>query len=144
MIFRRLACKLCTCSKGMLRANQSEILEAHGVPDDLVGRSYRDLYHLHRWLGDMRSILHAIRKDTAPVYSVLDVGCGTGLVGEHLGRRLDVEIRGVDIRSYPGIPAHIPIVQADATGDRLPSAEVAYCMHLGHHLSEDGLTALIR
>jgi hypothetical protein len=35
-------------------------------------------------------------------------------------------------------------VHADGRRDHLPFADVAYCMHLGHHLSEEDLIDLIR
>jgi hypothetical protein len=56
--------------------------------------------------------------------------------------RLGVEVAGVDL--HPPQDAPVPIVQADAIRDRLPAADVAICLCLGHHLSEEELAALIR
>ena len=128
----------------MVRVNQLEILEQSGLPDDLVSRAYRDLARLHRWLGDTRFIVRAIRRDPLPVRRVLDVGCGPGLVAERLSRQLGVEVVGADIRTPPSVCTAVPIVRADARCDRLPQADVAFSMHLGHHLSEGDLAALIR
>jgi SAM-dependent methyltransferase len=126
------------------RENESEILDADGVPDELVKRAYRDLARIHRWLGDTQFVIRAIREDPIPVRRILDVGCGTGLVLENVRRKLGVEAFGVDVNPRRSISRAIPTFQADAVRDSLPSADVAYCMHLGHHLSEGDLVSLIR
>jgi SAM-dependent methyltransferase len=128
----------------MLRENKPEILEQADVPEALVQRAYRDLAQIHHFLGDTRFIVRAIRRDPLPVNRILDVGCGTGLVLDEVGRTLGVEVIGADIRLHPSISAPVPIVQADALQDPLPPADIAFSMHLGHHLSESGLVELIR
>jgi 2-polyprenyl-3-methyl-5-hydroxy-6-metoxy-1,4-benzoquinol methylase len=128
----------------MVRKNVSEILDQDSVPEELVERAYRDLARIHHWLGDTRFIVNAIRQDPLPVHRILDVGCATGLVLEEMGRRLGVEVVGAEINPHPSIAAPIRIVKANAVHDELPSADVAICMHLGHHLSEGDLVGLIR
>jgi SAM-dependent methyltransferase len=128
----------------MVRTNESEILDQDDVPEELVERAYRDLARIHHWLGDTRFIVNAIRRDPLPVHRILDVGCGTGLVLDQIGRRLGVEVVGAEISPHPSIAAPVPIVKADAVRDPLPSAEIAFSMCLGHHLSEDDLVGLIR
>jgi len=127
-----------------MRKYETEILEQNGIPDVLVSRAYRDLARIHRWMGDTRLVVNAIRRDPLPVSRVMDVGCGTGLVLEEVRRALGVQVVGVDLRLHPRIAAPVPIVRADACCDTLPYADVAYCMHLGHHLPETGLADLIR
>ncbi len=128
----------------MVRTNETEILDNSGVPEELVGRAYRDLARIHRWLGDTRYVVTAIRRDPLPVRRVLDIGCGTGLIAEQVARELGVEVIGVDLRLYPAIPAPVRIVRADAARDDLPHADVAFCMNVGHHLGEQELAGLIR
>jgi SAM-dependent methyltransferase len=128
----------------VVRKNESEILDQDGVPEELVERAYRDLARIHHWLGDTRFIVNAIRRDPLPVHRILDVGCGTGLVLEEIAHRLGVEVVGAEISPHPSIAAPVPIVKADAVRDPLPSAEIAFSMCLGHHLSEDDLVGLIR
>src|ERR1700730_505708 len=128
----------------MIRKNESELLDQDDVPEELVERAYRDLASIHRWLGDTRFIVNAIRRDPLPVHRILDVGCATGLVLEEIGRRLGVDVVGTEINPHPSIAAPVPIVQANAVHDPLPSAEVAFSMCLGHHLSESDLVRLIR
>ncbi len=89
-------------------------------------------------------MIDAIRRDPLPVRRVLDVGCATGLVLHRVGRTLGVDVVGADVQPRPAFAAPIPIVRADACYDPLPAADVAYCMHLGHHLGGDDLIRLIR
>lgn len=128
----------------MIRENQAEILDRDGLPDELVERAYRDIARIHNWMGDTDIIVRAIHHDPLPVGRVLDVGCATGLVLEQVGRRLGVDVIGVDINPRPRVAARVPILQADARCDPLPCADVAFCMHLGHHLHERDLVDLIR
>jgi SAM-dependent methyltransferase len=128
----------------MIRKNETEILDHNSVPDELVARAYRDLARIHRWLGDTNSIIRAISQDPLPVRRVLDVGCATGLVLQEVQRKLGVEVIGVDINPHPCIAAPVPILQADARRDPLPPADVAFSMHLGHHLREREVAHLIR
>ena len=127
----------------MTRENRSEILDDTGVSDDLVSRAYRDLAVIHRWLGDTRLVCRAISRDPLPVRRILDVGCATGLVLEDLRRKLGVEAIGVDLAPRPSISSSVEILQADAVRDRLPCADIAISMYVGHHLPEDDLERLI-
>jgi SAM-dependent methyltransferase len=110
----------------------------------LVEQAYRDMASIHRWLGDIRSLVRAIQRDPLPVRRVLDVGCATGLVLQRIGRVLAVEVAGVDIQPHPSIAAAVPISRADGRLDPLPEADVAVSMYLGHHMNEEDLVRLIR
>jgi SAM-dependent methyltransferase len=94
-------------------------------------------------LGDTGAIVRAIRRDSLPVRRVLDVGCATGMVLAEIGERLNVEVIGVDLDPRPSISS-VPVVRADAIRERLPDADVAFSMHMAHHLPEEELAQLIR
>lgn len=128
----------------MRRENIPEILEQGNIPEEVVRTAYRDLARIHRWLGDVRFIVNAIRRDPLPVRRVLDIGCGTGLVLKDVWQRTGIDVVGADIRPQSYGAASIPVIRADARHDRLPVADVAFCMHLVHHLCEDDLVKLIR
>ncbi|HWB85779.1 MAG TPA: methyltransferase domain-containing protein [Bryobacteraceae bacterium] len=128
----------------MIRNHGLEILDKEGVPDDQVTRAYRDLARIHRWLGDTAFVVRAIQRDPLPVSRILDVGCGTGSVLDHVRRKLGVEGLGVDVKPRQAAAAAPHIIRADAVRDPLPCADVAFSMHLGHHLSESDLVSLIR
>ena len=128
----------------MIRRDEAEILDGADVPEELVARAYRDIAAIHYWLGDVRCMVSAIRKDPRPVRRILDVGCATGLVLQRVGQRLGVEVVGVDIHPRPAVAARVPIVLADARFEPLPDADVAFCMNLAHHRSAADLTRRIR
>jgi SAM-dependent methyltransferase len=128
----------------MQRANITEILDSEEVPEELAARAYNDLARIHWWLGDTHSVIRAIRNDPRPVRRILDIGCGNGMVAEIVRRKLSVEAIGVDLKPLASKGSGVPIVRADAVRDQLPNADVAFSMHLGHHLSESDLIGLIR
>jgi SAM-dependent methyltransferase len=128
----------------MHREYKHEVLDAPDVPDAQASRAYRDLARIHHWLGDTRFIVGAIRRNPWPVRRILDVGCATGLVSEDVGRKLGVEAFGVDLNPRRSGGASIHMIQADATRDPLPCADVAFSMHMGHHLTEADVMGLIR
>ena len=130
--------------KGMKRVHEPEILDLPGVPADLVDRAYMDVARIHRWLRDTAFVVRAIRGDTLPVRRIMDVGCAGGFVLADVRHRLNVAAVGVDLFPQRSVCPAIRIVQADAVRDPLPHADVAFCMHVGHHLPEADLAELIR
>lgn len=73
---------------------------------------------------------------------VLDIGCGGGALLEYLGRRLGVEVIGVDQK--PPATTVVPVIEADAVTQKLPDADVAVCTLTAHHLKPEEIVALIR
>jgi SAM-dependent methyltransferase len=126
------------------RSFQKEILEQENVPDRLVESAYRDLTRIHRFLGDTASVIAAVRRDPLPVRRILDIGCAQGGVLRDVRKQLGVEVVGVDLNLPVMRDLPFSIVRADAVRDPLPPADLAFSMHLGHHLSEHDLAALIR
>jgi SAM-dependent methyltransferase len=126
------------------RQNEAEILDGDGVGDDEAARAYEQLARIHRLIGDTAFVVRAIRRDALPVFRVLDLGCAAGYVTEEVQRKLGVEVIGVDVNPRRPAEARIPIFRADAVHGQLPAADVAFSMHLVHHLTESDLADLIR
>ena len=128
----------------MQRSVQAELLDGDGIPEAQVARAYSQLTRIHQYLGDTRAIVAAIREDPLPVRRVLDIGCAHGGVLRDVQRRLGVEAIGIDLKPPPAPHGSPLILAADGTTDRLPTADVAFSMYLGHHLCERSLRQLIR
>jgi 2-polyprenyl-3-methyl-5-hydroxy-6-metoxy-1,4-benzoquinol methylase len=128
----------------MVRIDETELLDDPTLPDDMVERAYRDIAAIHRWLGDRRAIRNAIRADRRPVRRILDVGCGTGLVLQYLGETLGADVVGADIEPRLRVSTAVPIIRADACRDLLPAVDVAFCMHVCHHLPPRDVIRMIR
>ena len=121
-----------------------EILERPGVPDELISRAYNQLTWIHRLLGDTAAVVAALENDPLPVRRILDIGCAEGGVLQQIRKKLAVDVIGVDIRRPAGLDLPFPIWVADAVHEPLPEADVAFSMYVGHHLSDEEITKLIR
>jgi SAM-dependent methyltransferase len=128
----------------MNRSYEAEILDGEDIPEHVIVRAHQDLDRLHGLLGNTAAFVAALKTDPLPVRRVLDVGCGHGGLLLQLQRQLGVDVVGADLRPPAASAAPFPIVQADATKDRLPEADVAISSYLAHHLSEEGFISLIR
>jgi SAM-dependent methyltransferase len=126
------------------QSSEIEILDGPNVPEHLIDRAYRDLTKIHRFLGDTRAIVGAIRRDPMPVRRVLDIGCARGGVLRQVQRRLAIDVVGVDRNPSTTTHTPFPILRADAIQDQLPAADVAFSMLLAHHLAPCDVAALIR
>ncbi len=126
----------------MQRSFDSEFLDGHDVPPAVADRAHRALVLTHTLLGNRAAIVRALRRHPTPLRRLLDVGCGHGGLASYLAARLSLDAVGVDLK--PPAAAPIPIVQADATKDALPQADVAISVCLAHHLTADQLVDLVR
>lgn len=126
----------------MQRVLKPEILDGNDVPEELVARAYRELTTIHRVLGDTHCVVQALRHDPLPVRRVLDIGCGRGGILAEVTRALGIEGIGIDIS--PPAWGDARILKADAVRDPLPQADVAFSIHVAHHLSASDLIQMIR
>ena len=125
------------------RSFELEILDGSDVPEPVRQRCYEELARLHRRIGTTRAIVSRIRRDPAPVRTVLDIGCGYGSLLRELQHRLGVKATGIDLMP-PSRHLDVPILNADAVHDPLPSADLAVSLAMAHHLSSADLAGLIR
>jgi 2-polyprenyl-3-methyl-5-hydroxy-6-metoxy-1,4-benzoquinol methylase len=128
----------------MRRSLVPEIMDDPRTPEDARERFHHQLTFVHRFLGNHRAILEALRGDSQPIRRVLDIGCGYGELLDEIRRTLRVDVAGIDLRAPKRNAFDVPIVEADATRDRLPEADVAVCIMVVHHLGKDDITALVR
>jgi SAM-dependent methyltransferase len=127
----------------MERVDTAELLEDHSLPDDVVASAYRDLARTQRLLGNTAAIFRQLRKSGDPIASVLDLGCGQGLLLKEIREKLGVHVTGFDLRPAPSSEA-VPILTGNAAVDPLPCADVALAVCMVHHLCEADVVRLIR
>ena len=124
------------------RAQEQEILDEWEPDAETLRQSYKELDHLHRWLGNRAAVLKELRRLSIGRRSrVLDIGCGQGALLRVIRARLGCEAVGIDLRGGCG---QAEIVQADAVRDSLPRANAAVCVVMAHHLDPQALQTMIR
>lgn len=128
----------------MRRSLAPEIMDDPHLPDEFRARVLCQLGSLHRFLGNHRAVLEALRHDTRPIHRVLDIGCGNGELLDEIRRQMHVDVAGIELIPPGRNVFDVPIVRADATRERLPEADVAVCLLVIHHLSKDEIMALVR
>jgi len=128
----------------MRRSLTPEIMDDPDVSYETWERFHRQLGSLHRFLGNQRAILDALRRHPHPIGRVLDIGCGDGALLNAIQRDLRVEVQGIDLRPPKRQFFDVPITAADAARDRLPDADIAICVAVFHHFTEDEITAVVR
>jgi len=127
----------------MRRSLAPEIMDDAHAPEELLERFHRQLGALHRFLGNHRAILDALRQDAQPIHRVLDIGCGNGALLDEIRRQMHVDVVGVELRPPERNVFDVPIVKADASRVRLPQADIGVCIMVIHHLTKDEITALV-
>jgi len=119
-----------------------ELMDAPDFPASQLAEVHRDLAKIHRLLGSFPTIERFLRDDDQPIRRVLDIGCGDGAFLRYLRDRMSIDVIGAD--PIPGPSGDIPIVNADATTDRLPEADVAVALLVSHHLTPEQNISMIR
>ena len=126
------------------RAPAPEIMDDPNVPEDVWEKFHRDLSRLERVLGCHRTVIRALQDCERPAESVLDIGCGNGMLLRKIRQDLGVAVTGIDLRTPRNPEPDITIMETDAVRDPLPPADVAVSVYLVHHLSERSIVDLIR
>ncbi|MES1256821.1 MAG: methyltransferase domain-containing protein [Acidobacteriota bacterium] len=126
----------------MIRSLEPELMDSDEINGPILDKFHRDLARIHRLLGSFPTIERFLRKDEKPVRRVLDIGCGGGDLLSYLRRRMGVEVVGIDLK--PGYRNDVPVIEADATRELLPEADVAISSLVAHHLTPEQNIALIR
>jgi 2-polyprenyl-3-methyl-5-hydroxy-6-metoxy-1,4-benzoquinol methylase len=125
----------------MLRSHEPELLDGEGVNDAALRRAYRELQGVNRFLGNTAAILRLLRQENAQ--TVLDIGCGQGGLLEEIQERTGASVLGIDMRNAP-VGAPVSIVTGNAVTDSLPRTDVALCVLMAHHLTEEDVISLVR
>jgi SAM-dependent methyltransferase len=126
------------------RAPAPEIMDDPNVPEEVWEKFHRDLSRLERVLGCHRTVIRALRDGERRAESVLDIGCGNGMLLRKIRQDLGVAVTGIDLRAPRNPEPDITIMETDAVREPLPAADVAVSVYLVHHLSERGIVDLIR
>ena len=126
------------------RAPAPEIMDDPNIPEEVWEKFHRDLSRLERVLGCHRTVIRALRDGERRAESVLDIGCGNGMLLRKIRQNLGVAVTGIDLRAPRNPEPDITIMETDAVREPLPSADVAVSVYLVHHLSERGIVDLIR
>jgi len=117
-------------------------MDGPDVSESMMRIFHRDLKLINSLLGNMSAIVDRLKRD--PPRSVLDIGCGGGVLLDRIRKELGATVTGVDLRVPATDTYGISIVAADATRDPLPQADAAVSMLLLHHLSETQAIDVIR
>jgi SAM-dependent methyltransferase len=126
----------------VIRSLQPELMDLPETVGPVLGEFHRDLARVNRLLGTFPTIERFLRQDNLPVRRVIDIGCGGGALLEYLRARMGVDVIGIDPK--PGDMAGVPVIEADATTEPLPEADVAVSSLVSHHLTPEENIALIR
>jgi SAM-dependent methyltransferase len=128
------------------RILQPELLESAG--STLAERNLRDIARINRWFGGHRALLRVLKDQAHPLepFSVLDVGAGSGDMGQCIRRRFpNATVVSLDHRSFHLRNAPGPRVAADAFQlPFLPNAfDFVLCSSVLHHFPNRQVIELI-
>lgn len=135
------------------RSSKLERLDTGDYTPAEYARWQREMRVIHRVLGEMRALKHALLPIAAKTASVLDVGAGSGellrSVRKWLGEKAmltGVEINSKAARTIVAGDGNVGAVRSDALN--LPFADdsfdVVFCSLFLHHLNDDQAVAILR
>jgi 2-polyprenyl-3-methyl-5-hydroxy-6-metoxy-1,4-benzoquinol methylase len=122
----------------MVRSLLPEIMDGPHTSEEVLRKFHADLRFIHRFMDNGALLLRRLNG----ARSVIDIGCGDGELLMLVRERTGAEVQGVDLADQPH--AKVPVIQADATREALPAAEVAISAMVIHHLTEEQVVDLIR
>jgi SAM-dependent methyltransferase len=122
----------------MKRSLDPEIMDGGNVSEEVRRKFHADLRLIHRFMDNGSKLIERLRG----AQSVIDIGCGDGELLALVRERTGAAVQGVDLVEQP--EALVPVIQADATRDPLPVADVAISSMVIHHLTEQQAIDLIR
>ena len=128
----------------MKRSFDPEIIDDPNLPEETLALVYKDLTWTHRFIGNIRALVLELGRHKNPLRRVLDIGCGGGELLLEIQRKMGVETVGVEVRVPGTFHSAVPIIQADAVRDTLPSCDVALAVCVAHHLPDECVVELIR
>jgi SAM-dependent methyltransferase len=133
-----------TSSNG--RILRPELLES--ADPALADRNLRDLARINRWFGGHRALLRVLKDLVSPLkpFSVLDVGAGSGDMGQCIRRRFpNATVVSLDHRTVHLRNAAAPRIAADALQlPFLPNAfDFVLCSSVLHHFPSGQVVELI-
>jgi 2-polyprenyl-3-methyl-5-hydroxy-6-metoxy-1,4-benzoquinol methylase len=142
------------------RSAEAELLDAPGIPRQLLFQNLRELDLVNRTLGGHTVSIIGIKKllsDQSKVYTIVDIGCGGGDVLLYIARwarknNFRVQLIGVDKnedaidyvnKKYYAYPEIIGIVSdyKDFLNSN-PQIDVIHCSLFCHHLTNEELKEL--
>lgn len=133
------------------RATEAELLD-EGVPEEEALESLADLRRVNRWLGTRRRLREAARPFLAssPRPRLLDVGCGSGDIPDHILRSFPRPLLavGVDLKLLHLRAAPVSVRRVVADVRALPFAgeafDVVLASHFLHHFDGAQAAAVLR
>lgn len=147
-------------AKFLHRSGEAELLDAPGIPEELLFRNLRELDMVNRTLGGHAITLAGIKAlvtDKSKTYTIADIGCGGGDAMKYIARWAQkngfrVQLTGVDMnaacvaytkkacRGFPDIGAVVMDYR-----DYLRQAsgvDIVHCSLFCHHLDDEELIEL--
>lgn len=147
-------------SKFSTRSYESELLDAPGIPKELLFRNLRELDFINKTLGGHVITLSGMKElitDKNKTYNIVDIGCGGGDAMKEIAEWADkqgykVKLTGVDMnadciafmqeacKDFPQISGVVTDYRDYLKTD--DTTDIIHCSLFCHHLKDEELTEL--